>query len=594
MTSATFLGGTGDDLPTSIALDSQGFVYIGGTTTSRNFPVTEGAVNATAPRSATNGFVAKLNNSLTGAVFSTYLGGNGITRVTGVAADLLGNAYVTGVTDARDFPTTPGAFQAVGGSGMAFVTKLSAAGTSRMFSTFVGVGTPVGIASDLDGNAVIAGNVNTAGFPVTAGAVQTTLQRAGSSDMFLTRVNSLGALQYSTYLGDPANDQMSDMTTDGAGNVYVGGLTYASQAGSGFVTKFAGGKIAWTRLLSANGQTSVGSIEVDSAGNVLAAGTTNGTHFPTTSGAYQRCSTPDTQSGIMPIYVRLSGDGSIKYSSYLASNIGSPSWAATLPTGDVVTMSRLQTPFEQAPNIIRRYVLEAASTARVDCALNAASYRTVSVTPGMAVTLFGAGMGPVEGIAPVLENGKVPVSVGGVRVLFNDVPAPLLFVREDQINAIAPLSLSGNTAQVRIEYQGRSINPLTVDVKAADPGVFRMGSTEYGAILNQDNSVNTTENAAPRGSIVIFWTTGMGLFESTYEDGSIVGSNASPLRLPIKVMFSGVEGQVLYAGASPDMVAGIAQLNVRVPANARVSSRTPITVSAGETTVSDVAYIAVK
>ena len=477
MIAATFLGGAGDDLPTSIALDSQGFVYIGGTTTSRNFPVTEGVVNGTVPRATTNGFVTKFNNNLTGAVFSTYLGGNAITRVTGVATDRLGNAYVTGNTDARDFPTTPGAFQTVGGNGMAFVTKLSAVGTTRMFSTFVGVGTPVGIASDLDGNAIIAGNVNTAGFPVTSGAIQTGLQRPGSSDLFITRINSLGALQYSTYLGDPANDQMSDMTTDAAGAIYIGGLTYATQAGSGFVTKFAGDKIAWTRLLTANGQTSVGSVAVDSAGNVLAAGTTNGTHFPTTSGAYQRCSTSDTPSGLMPVYVRLGADGSIQYSSYLAANIGSARWAATLPAGDVITMSRLQTPFEQPPNILRRYVFNSAPAARVDCALNAASYRTVGVTAGMAVTLFGAGMGPAEGIVAMLENGKVPTSVGGVRVLFNGVPAPLLFVREDQINAIAPLSLSGTTAQVRIELPRAFIQPAHCELESG--GSWRLSSWQY-------------------------------------------------------------------------------------------------------------------
>ena len=86
---ATFLGGSGLDVPTAIALDPQGFVYVGGTTTSRNFPTTEGAVHTTAPTATTNGFVAKFNNSLTGVVFSTYLGGAGITRVTGVGTDRL-------------------------------------------------------------------------------------------------------------------------------------------------------------------------------------------------------------------------------------------------------------------------------------------------------------------------------------------------------------------------------------------------------------------------------------------------------------------------------------------------------------------------
>ena len=275
--------------------------------------------------------------------------------------------------------------------------------------------------------------------------------------------------------------------------------------------------------------------------------------------------------------------------------LGGPRWAATLPAGDVVTISRLQTQFERAPNIIRRYVFSAAPANRLECVLNAASYRSGGITPGMAVTLFGSGMGPVSGVIPTLEDGKLPTSVAGVRVLFNGSPAPLLFVREDQINALVPFTTaSPGAAQIRVEYEGRTIAPHTVNVKAADPGIFRIGSTEFGAILNQDNSLNTPDNPAVRGSIVTFWATGMGPFEGSYEDGSIIRSNVSLMRLPVKVAFFGSEGQILYAGASPEMVAGITQLNVRVPANARVASRIPITITAGDTTVQDVGYVSIK
>ena len=111
MMAATFLGGNGDDVPVGIALDPQGFVYVAGTTQSTNFPTTEGAFQKTARTTVSNGFVSKFNNNLTGVTFSTYLGGNGSTRIAAIAADRLGNAYVTGTTDARDFPTTATAYK---------------------------------------------------------------------------------------------------------------------------------------------------------------------------------------------------------------------------------------------------------------------------------------------------------------------------------------------------------------------------------------------------------------------------------------------------------------------------------------------------
>ena len=608
MIAATFIGGTGDENPTGIALDPSGFVYIAGSTTSRNLPTTEGVVQKQ-PASGTSptGFVVKLTNDLTSIWFSTYLGGAASTRVTAIASDYLGNAYLTGVTDARDFPTSGGAFRTTSAVGMAFYTKLSSRGTTYTGSTFLGVGNPVAIASDINGDAWIAGLTTSSEFPVTAGAVQSKLNRPGSSDLFITHVASLGKqLLYSTYLGGPANEQASDLVLDAAGNVYVGGATYSTafpgssetlgEVGTGFVLKLSGSSVAWFRPLRANGLTTVGSLELDTQGNVIATGTTTSTHFPTTPGAYRRCSPTDTTAGLSPFYVRIAAsDGAVKYSTYLYENAGGSRWAATLPAGDVVTISRLQTQFERAPNIIRRYVFSAAPANRLDCVLNAASYRSGGITPGMAVTLFGSGMGPVSGVIPTLEHGKLPTSVAGVRVLFNGSPAPLLFVREDQINALVPFTItSPGAAQIRVEYEGLTINPQTVNVKVADPGIFRIGSTEFGAVLNQDNSLNTPDNPATRGSVVTFWATGVGPFEGSYEDGSIIHSNLSLMRLPVKVAFFGSEGQVLYAGASPEMVAGITQLNVRVPANSRVASRIPITITAGDTTVQDVGYVSIK
>lgn len=598
----TFLGGTGDDLPTAVAMDAQGFLYIGGTTTSRNFPVSEGAFQNTNRFATGTGFVAKVHTSLRGAAFSTYLGGsNGATRVTGIAPDPGGNAYVTGVSDARDYPVTTNAFNTTRGTGMAFVTRITGGGGLGT-STMIGVGTPAAIVSDASGHAVITGTASDV-WPVTTNAFQ--LPRAGGADVFVTRVTGTGGgLIYSTFVGGTSNDQATDVVVDAANNVYVSGVTYSSsfpgtsealgEVGTGFVLKFTDTALAWTRPIRANGVTTVSKLQVGADGNLIATGVTQSTHFPTTSGAYQRCVSPGAVTS--PFYMRLGQDGAIRLSTLLHENVTGEEWATTLASGEVVTLNRPTSPFEAVPpSNLRRYAFNLAPAARLGCVVSAASYRTAGITPGMVVTLFGSGMGPAQGVIASLVDGKVPTSVGGVRVLFNGTPAPLLFVREDQINAVVPFSVAAtSTAEVRVEYAGASIAPVSLPVKAVEPGIFRLGSTEFGAILNEDGSLNTPANPAARGSVITFWGTGTGPYDAAYEDGMVVGANYSGLRTLMRVLVGGVAGELLYAGSSPDMVAGVTQVNLRLASNTRVSSRVPIAIMLGDTTLSEVAYVSVK
>jgi uncharacterized protein (TIGR03437 family) len=603
---ATFLGGSGDDLPTALTIDSFGWVYLAGTTTSRNFPTSRNAVQNANRTTAPTGWVAKFNNNLSGIAFSTYLGGSAGTRITGIAPDSSGAAYVTGTTEARDFQVTSGAYKTTGGAGMAFFSRIISSGTSLSASTFLGVGTPIGIVVDTNGNPTIVGNTSATDYPVTGDAIQKALSQQGSTDLFITRMNSSGTgLQYSTYLGGPANDQATDVVADSPGNLFLAGITYSDsfpgsenldEGGSGFVLKYSSSGVDWFAPFSANGVTTVSSLELRPDGRIFAAGTTAATHLATTPDAYLRCVSPEAGGGLAPFYTRLTADGTVEYATYLHETLGAVRWAATLPDNDVITMNRVLTTLEPAPSILRRYNFGAASANRVGCLVNAASYANSGITPGMAVTLFGSGMGPVEGLVPSIDaSGKIPTSLGGVQVLFNGTPAPLLFVRKDQINAMVPFGVNPTSAaQVRVEYFDRSIGPRNFTVKTADPGIFRIGASGFGAIINQDGTVNTPDNPAERGSIITFWATGMGPFESFYEDGSVIGSNLSPLRLPLRVSVSGLDGEVLYAGASPEMVAGITQVNVRVPANARASSRSPISLVVGEISAPNVAYVSVR
>src|SRR5262249_3749978 len=115
-----------------IAVDADGAVYVSGETDSSDFPTTARAVRGTAGDGGFDAFVAKLNPQGTALVYATYRGGDDEDGGQGIAVDAAGNAYVTGYTPSRNFPTTAGAFDTSfhGGLQDAFVTKLSAAGSA--------------------------------------------------------------------------------------------------------------------------------------------------------------------------------------------------------------------------------------------------------------------------------------------------------------------------------------------------------------------------------------------------------------------------------------------------------------------------------
>jgi hypothetical protein len=187
---STYLGGSGDESGSGIAVDASGNAYVTGFTQSSNFPTTTG-VFQTGLHGPTDAFVSKLNAAGSALVYSTYLGGgaNSFVEGNGIAVDASGNAYVTGGTFSN-FPTTPGAFQTTfGGAEDGFFSKLNAAGSALLYSTYLG-GSDAdlgggGIAVDSSGNAYIAGFTASSNFPITPGAFQTTSR--GGGDIFVSK-----------------------------------------------------------------------------------------------------------------------------------------------------------------------------------------------------------------------------------------------------------------------------------------------------------------------------------------------------------------------------------------------------------------------
>jgi hypothetical protein len=160
--------------------------------------------------------------------YSTYLGGSGDDRGFARAVDSNGNAYVSGYTLSPNFPTTVGAFDTSSDAGAdGFVTKLNAAGTALVYSTYFGGSGndyPYGIAVDFAGNAYISGHTQSPNFPTTAGDFDTSYNAGG--DAFVTKLNTTGAaLDYSNYLGGAGEDYGDRIAVDNAGNAYVSGRT---------------------------------------------------------------------------------------------------------------------------------------------------------------------------------------------------------------------------------------------------------------------------------------------------------------------------------------------------------------------------------
>jgi hypothetical protein len=200
-------------------------------TNSTDFPTQnplQGAkAGAGGPLSENDVFVSKLNAAGSALLYSTYLGGTGTDQAAGIVVDGSGNAYVTGSTTSTNFPTQSALHGANAGAGDVFVSKLNAAGSALLYSTYLGgSGDDQGtrIAVDGSGNAYVTGYTSSTDFP-TQGPPQAT-NAGGTYDVFVSKLNAAGsALLYSTYLGGTGGEAGNGIAVDGSGNAYVTGYT---------------------------------------------------------------------------------------------------------------------------------------------------------------------------------------------------------------------------------------------------------------------------------------------------------------------------------------------------------------------------------
>ena len=300
---STFLGGAGSlDTGTAIAVDETGHAYVTGLAYP-GFPTTPGAFDTGIDGVYTDAFVAKLNPEGTGLIYATFLGGSDYDVGQGLAVDEAGQAYVAGYTTSADFPTTVGAVdRSLGGDSDAFVVNLNDIGTELTYATYLG-GSGLdfgwGLAVDQAGQAYLTGYSQSADFPISTGAFDSTYL---SGEAYVVKLNVEGTtLAYATFLGGSSADYAYDIAVDEAGQAYVTGYTLSpdfpltpgavdtSQVDAeAFVAKLSseGSDLLYGTYLGGSHYETAQAIAVDAAGQAYVAGFTESGDFPTTPDSF--------------------------------------------------------------------------------------------------------------------------------------------------------------------------------------------------------------------------------------------------------------------------------------------------------------------
>jgi hypothetical protein len=304
---SSYLGGNGLDQGLGVAVDSSGSAYVTGYTQSTNFATLNplyGSING-----SQDAFVTKINFTGEQILYSTYLGGTQADVGQTIQVDSSGNMYVSGYTFSSDFPLMNAEQPTAGGGVDAFVTEIASAGSSLVFSTYLGGSnddSAFGLALDGSGNIYVTGTTYSTDFPTTTGAYQTS--NSGGADAFVCKLNAAGSqLVYSTYLGGSDTDRGLAIALSSSGNAYVTGSTQssnfptynavqsvlgisagilcgASPCPDAFVTQLnsAGNGVIYSTYLGGSGYDSGQGIAVDSTGDPYITGNTLSTNFPAT------------------------------------------------------------------------------------------------------------------------------------------------------------------------------------------------------------------------------------------------------------------------------------------------------------------------
>jgi uncharacterized protein (TIGR03437 family) len=221
---------------------------------------------------------------------------------------------------------------------------------------------------------------------------------------------------------------------------------------------------------------------------------------------------------------------------------------------------------------------------------NAASYATGAVAPGENIVIGGTGIGPATLVGLQLTStGAVATTVANTQVLFDAIPAPIVYVSSTQSSVMVPYEIAGRaTTNLQVVFMGVASAPVAYNVAAAGPGIYTLNQQGNGpgAILNQDFSINGPGKPASAGSVVAIYMTGEGQTAPPGVTGSVIPANGSLLKNPllkVTATVGGLPATVAFAGSAPGFVSGVLQVNVIIPAGL-TSGQQAVVVTLGDPT----------
>jgi uncharacterized protein (TIGR03437 family) len=583
---ATYFAGSGKESVSSLAILPDGNLVIGGSTTSTDLLPDTGGYQ-TKPASL---FIAKISADGRSILAATYFGGASADRIATIKVNSDGSILLAGDALSDPFPTSAGAYQKQRGSAPPppgyssdcfagpcsdqFLAKFGGNLKSLQFSTLFGSVIDER-ASDLaagpDGTLYLAGTRGPQG-----------AQGPGPTYPIISRFSFDGSsLLYTTDLSFRGSEGRS-VAVDAQGNAYVASSSprwYITNQPSSFLVKLSpDGAEVWSKAVTVS---TVTSSAINSHSELVLAGLA-GYGLQTTKGAPRFCSSGGYSYPVRAAVIRADiTSAAVTYAGFLNAD---QSWLA----------GSEQVIAQNAFVGIQSYSLLPAGdppAGTVTCMANAAVYDATSFAPGEVLSIFGMGIGPANPItATPGSDDRFPTELGGMRISIGGVESPILYADRDQINFVAPFAApTVGTAPVEIRRNALPIATFERPVSQYHPGLFTRDGSVLGllAALNQDGTVNSESNPASLGSIVSVFGTGFGTMVPELVDGTApCSANSAPVTEITAQVFGSpsapvvyAQANILYAGNAPCLIAGVVQINVRLPEVIKPSDGGTVTLS---------------
>jgi uncharacterized protein (TIGR03437 family) len=418
---------------------------------------------------------------------------------------------------------------------------------------------PTGLALDKKGNIYVADPGN--------GTV-----RRIDTNANISTVAGLGYATFGGILGDGGQANQAVLEMPYSVQVDASGVVYIGDIGTSSIRRVATNGIIGTYVNNFLGQ----NFALDSAGSIYFANYRN-----------------NTVQKILPNGTRLwiggdgiagdTGDGGLataaQFSQPYGVTVDSSGNVYVADAANAVIRELIQIPFSIGA------VANAASGQSFTPPINGSGSAATPISPGEIVVLTGNGLGPANLTVNSPVKGFFGTQLAGTSVSINGTPAPIIYTSSQYVAAIVPYEVFGQSSvPVTVTYNGTTSAVTTLPVALTAPGIFTADSTGSGqaAALNQDGTLNSASNPASASSIITIYVTGEGQTTPAGVDGKL--ANTAPYPAPIQsvsVLIGDLPGVVQYAGAAPQLVAGVMQINVQVPTGIAASAAVPVVVTIG-------------